>query len=121
VNMFLFRLASSFATAEGWFSPDPNAAPRRNRNPGNLTDPKTGKFRVFKTDQEGIAWLYHQLALDIRRGFTLRQLTTKYAPPSENDTESYIRETARRMGIKLTGNPPDSEPLWNFLRLERIP
>lgn len=118
---FLGRLASAIATAEGWFHPDPRVAPRRNNNPGNIIDPATGRFRVFSSPAEGIAWLYHQIALDVRRGMTLRQLITKWAPPTENNTELYIRETARRLGLKLSGNPPDTDQLWNYLEVIRIP
>ena len=118
---FLYRLASAIATAEGWFHPDPRVPPRANNNPGNIIDPKTGKFRSFSTPEEGIAWLYFQIALDIRRGLTLRGLVTKWAPPTENDTERYIRETARRLGLSLSGSPPDTDRLWSYLSVSRIP
>ena len=116
----LHRIASAIATAEGWFSPDPNARPRRNHNPGNLTASplertKDGRFVRFKHDQEGTAALYNQVARHILRGWTLRQFITAWAPPSENDTENYIRETVRRTGLD-----PDV-PLWNYLTLERLP
>lgn len=121
----LHRLVSAIATAEGFYANDPNARPRRNHNPGNLTaspltrlkDGVGGKgFVVFKSDAEGIAALYHQIAKHILRGESLRSMITLWAPPHENDTENYIRETARRTGITAL-----DEPLLNLLTIERIP
>ena len=113
----LSRIACAVATAEGWFVK--GSRPHRNNNPGNLTAsfltrPKDPVFVKFRSPEEGIAALYHQIAKDVTRGLTLRQFVTKYAPPSENDTARYVRETARRTGLD-----PDT-PLWEFLHMERI-
>ena len=125
----LFKLCSAIATAEGWWDPNPNARPKRNNNPGNLTAsplerPKDPRFVKFLTPQEGIAALYNQVARHILRGYTLRQFITAWAPPHENDTENYVRETARRVGLELKPNDkgvPDTEPLYNYLVIERLP
>jgi hypothetical protein len=109
------KIASAIATAEGFFSPDPNVLPRRNNNPGDLRVPGGGPIRKFATKEEGIAWLYFQIALDIRRGLTLQQLISKWAPPNENNTANYIAETARRTGLPL------DVPLWKFLSLVKTP
>lgn len=122
---FLYYLASSFASAEGW--QDPNGRPRRNNNPGDLrnADPMYPKrdraldgFVVFPSPEAGIASLYRQLLLDIARGWSIRKVVYTYAPPNDaNDSENYLKETMRRMQIK----PEDIDtPLYNFLGLEYI-
>ena len=116
----LYLLASAIATAEGWYHPDPLVVPRRLHNPGNLRAsplerPKDQGYVRFQNDQEGIAALYHQIAKHVLRGMTLRQLISAWAPPAENDTENYIRETARRCGISDV-----DRPLMEFLAVERI-
>ncbi len=119
---FLDKLASAIGMAEGWFNPDATVLPRRLNNPGDLkfagqagaTKDTTG-FAKFKTPQAGIVALYRQILAHTARGLTLRQMITAWAPPSENDTENYIRETARRAGID-----PDVK-LWDYLEIERIP
>lgn len=117
---FIDKLASAIATAEGFFHPDPTVAPRRNNNPGDLMEadpahPGKMRLRKFATAREGTAWLYFQIALDIRRGLTLRQFISKFAPPTENNTANYIAETSRRVGI------PADEPMLQYLELNRIP
>jgi hypothetical protein len=120
--MILFLLASAIATAEGWFNPDPSVIPRRLNNPGNLRNApwlagakKEKGFVHFNSAEEGIAGLYHQLALDVSRGLTLEQLIRKYSPASDgNNTENYIVETMRRVKIER------DVPIQNYLTLERI-
>jgi hypothetical protein len=114
------KLASAIATAEGWWAAgkDPPRN-RRNHNPGNLTASplnrrKDGPFVRFESDAEGTAALCQQILRHVLRGYTLRQLITAWAPPSENDTENYIRETVRRTGLD-----PEKK-LWDYLELERI-
>jgi hypothetical protein len=115
------KLCSAIATAEGWFHPDANVLPRRNNNPGNLRAsplerPKPGGYVQFRSPQEGIAALYQQVALHVLRGKSLREFITAWAPPSDgNDTENYIRETARRCGITDI-----DRPLMEYLGVERI-
>ena len=114
-------IASAIATREGFFVP--GSLPSRHNNPGDLraapwrTNPTIqGGFWVADSLPMGVAGLYHQIALDIARGYTLRQLITAWAPPSDgNDTGNYISETARRTGLD-----PDT-PLWNFLTIECVP
>jgi hypothetical protein len=87
-----------------------------------VTNPVTQKgFWKPTSLAEGVAGLYHQLALDIARGWSLRKIVYTYAPPGDhNNSENYLMETARRMGIDLKTDI--NTPLWNFLvPLERIP
>lgn len=100
--------------------------PNTDNNPGDLRlapwvqhpTVKAGFWRPTSL-QEGIAGLYHQLALDIARGQSLRQLVYTYAPPSDgNNSLNYLNETGRRIGIAPTDF---DKPLWSFMTLERIP
>lgn len=123
------KLASAISTAEGFWVA--GSLPSRDNNPGDLRQAPwlqhpvlAGGFWQAPSRAAGIAGLMHQIALDISRGYTLRQLISAWAPPSDgNNTENYIRETARRLG--LTYYPPDQSvqepPLWNFLEISEIP
>jgi hypothetical protein len=122
---FLYRLACSFATAEGAFAS--GSLPNTDNNPGDLRlapwvqhPVVQGGFWRPTSLAEGIAGLYHQLALDIARGYTMRQLVYTYAPPTDgNNSSNYLAETLRRMGLFTT----DADtPVWKFLvPLVRIP
>lgn len=117
----LYKLASAIGSAEGYFVP--NSVPNKNNNPGDLREagnyPKFNGFVVFPSKSAGIAGLYRQLTLDIFRGQSLRNLVYTWAPPGDgNNSENYLMETARRIGLK----PEDvNTPLWNFLEIEHIP
>ena len=59
---------------------------------------------------EGIAGLTHQVALNVARGYSLRQHIERFAPPAENNTEAYIAN------VKLWASIPDeNRPLWDFI------
>lgn len=122
---FIYKLVSAIATQEGRF---------QTYNMGDLRDcpwfpadskghryyPDTGKavayangFWIPRTRVEGLAGLYHQLALDIAKGWTLKQLLNSYAPPSDgNNTAQYIINVMAWVGI----TSPD-EQLWNYLEV----
>lgn len=80
----------------------------RNKNPGNLRDvgiPWIGLigadngFCVFKTDFYGIRALSRNLVTYFQNGFqTPRQVITKWAPPTENDTGAYLIDVCHRTG-----------------------
>ena len=96
-------------------SPDRSSAARgiRNNNPGNLrkgikwkglvvpgTDPS---FDQFQTMPLGIRAMFIDLINKHKTGFnTIRKIIYKYAPPSENITESYVSNVADRSGISAT-------------------
>lgn len=121
------KIVDAIATGEGFFAPG-NPPPKRNNNPGDLRAAPwriVGSYRivngfaVFGSLAEGIAGAYHQVALDTARGLSLRQLIGKWAPGSDgNDTENYIRETARRIGMP---SEDIDQPLWNFLEIHHLP
>src|SRR5271154_1060576 len=94
----LFYLASSIASAEGFFVS--GSLPERNNNPGDLRAAPwlphpviQGGFWVASNRAAGVAGLYHQICLSIARGESLRQLISIWAPPSDgNNTANYIAE-----------------------------
>jgi hypothetical protein len=117
---FLFNLASAIATAEGFFIT--GSLPQRNNNPGDLRNAPWLQHPVIVdgfwqagSRESGIAGLYHQIALGIARGQSLRQLISIWAPPSENNTDNYIKETARRVGITNVDTP-----LADYLDVMRV-
>ena len=101
----------------------------RNRNPGNIRrsgsrfrgEVVPGRDASFK-EFETMAWGYRAMfvLLDSYRRrhalSTIRQFITRYAPPSENFTDGYIRFVARTAGIDAdtpldTRSPRDMIPL----------
>ena len=91
-----------------------------NNNPGNLkfvhqagATPGVGGFAHFPTPQDGYQALLNQIHLDSRRGYTLGQYITKYAPPSENDTALYIAQASQALAVD--SNTPLSRVDFNKL------
>jgi hypothetical protein len=117
------RLASAIATSEGFFAPG-ETLPKKNHNPGDLRAAPGHSFEPngfvgFSCDEEGIAALMHQVALNITRGQSLKALISVWAPVSDgNNTTNYINETARRLGFSTE---QIEQPLWSFLEIEHIP
>lgn len=119
----IYNLCSAIATQEGYYSPDPTVRPRRDHNPGDLIDapwlthPKhDGGFWQAETDAKGIAGLFHQVALDIARGMSLRQLIYSWAPPKQNNSAAYLASVAMWCAIGDV-----DAPLWNLLEIRRMP
>lgn len=76
----------------------------RQNNPGNLRswgqNTVRNGFAAFGSPAEGLSAMAGQLTRYARRGLTsVRDIITKYAPPSENNTAAYIAEVAKRMGV----------------------
>jgi hypothetical protein len=87
-----------------------------NNNPGNLRmagQPGAiegeGGFAAFETPQAGLQALRRQVSLDTQeRGMNLSQFLSKYAPPSENDTQRYIDFVSQKTGLDPEQRiPPD--------------
>ena len=88
------------------------ASPRnvRNNNPGNIRKSKDawqgktgndGAFVTFDTPQNGVRALT-KLLYNYQKKYNLNTITgiiTRWAPPSENDTASYIALVASKTGI----------------------
>ena len=80
-------------------------------NPGNLrpVGSSTG-FQQFNTPEAGIAASDANLQAYGKKGInTLRGAISRWAPPSENDTEAYIADVSKRIGI----NPDQTIDLNN--------
>lgn len=121
----LFKLTRAMARQEGWFSTQkpPNRG-QRNNNPGNIWDGLApGKlkriwpdiptdsigFLKFLNEASGWALFEKQVNLNVNRGKTLRELITRWAPPVENDTETYIKNVVKWTGL------PENEPLKSLI------
>lgn len=99
----LVALAKSIAQLEGYNKPGTLA--QRHNNPGNLryvgqsgAVKGKGGFAVFRTPQDGFTALHNQILLDAGRGLTLQQFVYKYAPPTSNNTASYLNYISRKVG-----------------------
>lgn len=83
----------------------------RNNNPGNLNfagqagavkeGGPNGRFAVFSSMSEGIAALYRQLQLYMKRGVnTVSGIVKKYAPAADgNNVAGYISALTRQLGV----------------------
>lgn len=70
----------------------------RNNNPGNLRP--GGQFAQYATPEEGLAALDKNLIAYGEKGInTLRGAINRWAPPNENNTDSYVKTVAQRLGI----------------------
>ena len=85
----------------------------KNNNPGNIrhgTQTWAGEdikshdpaFVCFKTPEYGIRAIMKIMRTyyDKYSLITIRMIITRYAPPSENNTEAYIADIAKRSGIE---------------------
>lgn len=88
----------------------------RNNNPGNIRrtdvqweglaeDQPDGEFFAFESPEYGVRAMARVLRSYQRRHQleTIEQIVNRWAPPSENDTASYVQHVSQRLGI-----PPDS-------------
>lgn len=77
-----------------------------NNNPGNLrfagqegASQGEGGFAKFSSPEAGVAALTRQIKLDAGRGHTLSSFIAKFAPPTENDTNQYITQATKSLGV----------------------
>lgn len=74
-------------------------APMRNNNPGALMP--GGKLAQYATPEEGIAALDQNLQRYASQGInTVSGIVSKWAPPTENNTQAYINNVSTMMGVK---------------------
>ena len=119
-------IANAIATAEGFFVQ--GSLPERNNNPGDLRAAPWllhtvvgGGFWQASSVGAGVAGLLHQIALDIARGQSLRQLIYSWAPPSDgNNTANYLTETVRRLAAQGWIIDPE-KPLQEYLEVTLVP
>lgn len=98
---------------------------QRCNNPGNImvarpvgeaTDvfrPREGMsigFAVFPTPQAGWRALVRQIGADQKRGDTIEQFISEYAPKSENDTERYIEVVCEHLRAGRSAKLSDFSP-----------
>lgn len=86
-----------------------NTRAERNFNPGNLEyrgqsgavpEPGSGRFAKFNSPAEGVSALAKQLLRYEQRGLdTLDEIINTYAPSNENDTQAYIGQLSRALGV----------------------
>lgn len=101
----------------------------RNNNPGNLVISSNdwegkipeaqntdGTFEQFTTANYGIRAMAYDLMHDVNQnGYTLQQLITEYAPPSQNDTGAYINYVS-----SVTGLQPGERVTFSYLLLSEM-
>jgi Autographiviridae peptidoglycan hydrolase len=94
----------------------------RNNNPGDIRaqgfnwqgmiGQDSSGFVVFQDISWGVRALARDITTKIGEGYdTITTLITRYAPPSENDTASYIRDVAADTGLDPSlqlGTDPDT-------------
>ena len=76
----------------------------RQNNPGNLRSwgntPVVGGFASFGSAAEGLSAMAGNLLTYANRGWnSVREIISHWAPASENDTNAYIRDVTRRLGV----------------------
>ena len=88
----------------------------QNCNPGNIRQSKVrykGEVRPSRDSAfkqfESLAWIRYGLD-------TIRGMISRWAPPSENHTETYIRAVADAVGIP-DGQPLDTRDRTTMLRM----
>jgi hypothetical protein len=84
----------------------------RNNNPGNIEwipderrrwrgmIGRDGRYGIFDTAANGVRAIGGEIRANFRRGEnTIRQVISEWAPPSENNTASYIAAVARELRV----------------------
>jgi hypothetical protein len=98
--------ADAITVHEGWY---PGSRSYRNNNPGNLeidgdAGRDSGGYGVFSSYSAGRNALVADLSAKVRkyRSWTLYQVMSRYAPPSENNTTAYTNAVAAALGGSVT-------------------
>lgn len=92
----------------------------RNANPGNIRKSKDqwegaigddGAFVIFDSPESGVRALAKNLQSYGRQGYdSIEKIINRWAPPSENDTKSYIDSVVAATGIPATQSLDLSDP-----------
>lgn len=92
----------------------------RNSNPGNLRKSKDqwegaigddGAFVIFDSPESGVRALAKNLQSYGRQGYdSIEKIINRWAPPNENDTQSYIDSVVAATGIPATQSLDLSDP-----------
>jgi hypothetical protein len=100
-------LAQAIMRQEGYGTPGAVTITGAN-NPGALRDSPyavgyvtgaSGKFAKFASYEDGYNALLYDLQSKVNRGLSLRDFVYTYAPPSENDSTTYLNNLSGWLGI----------------------
>jgi hypothetical protein len=98
--------ADAITVHEGWYD---GSRSYRNNNPGNLeidgdAGRDSGGYGVFSSYSAGRNALVADLMAKVRKygSWTLYQVMSRYAPPSENNTTAYTNAVAAALGGSVT-------------------
>lgn len=110
------KLALLIARREGFF--ELGSIPQRRNNPGDLRHSPHSEHPEGANDIGTIDTVEHgwedeerQLQLYADRGMTLKQAIYEWAPPSENDSEGYLRFVLDGFGGVVDADTPLSRVL----------
>lgn len=111
------KFLEAIARKEGYLKSKPMNRAVRNNNPGNLEwgpfarqhgatrieeippgYTSTPRFAYFPDVTLGWKAMRERFATGMYKGLTVKQAMYKYAPPNENDTDSYIKFICQRVG-----------------------
>lgn len=111
------NLLEAIASMEGFGTAGSRAT--RNNNPGNIEWGEFARrhgatrieeipvgyvskprFAYFPDAESGFRAMRERLTTGMYKGLTVREAISKWAPPSENDTEAYIGYVCRKAGVQ---------------------
>ena len=95
----------------------PKVTSKPQNNPGNLRPVGASSgFQQYKSPEEGIKAVEDNLLAYHKKGInTLSGVISRWAPPSENDTNTYIDTVSKRLGIKPNAQIDLSDPIQRHL------
>jgi hypothetical protein len=79
--------------------------PQKNNNPVNLRFAgqehafELEGFACFQTPMDGWRAAHRQIALDQKRGLSLKEFIFKFAPPNENNTNNYLDFVCKELNV----------------------
>lgn len=116
-----YAAGDGFTARESWRMPADAPRGIRNNNPGNIqkgvgfageVEGNDSRFATFRTPEDGIrATARNLLTYQRQHGLdTVRDIVSRWAPPSENDTGAYVQQVARALGVKAGERLDLSDP-----------
>lgn len=55
-----------------------------------------------------------------RKAYNVRNIIGRWAPPTENDTDAYVRNVVKLSGLGGNENMPRPKHYWNFEEVEKL-
>jgi hypothetical protein len=100
----------------------------RNNNPGNLEDGKfarnngaigsDGRFAIFPDANTGLNAMVNLLSTNVYQSLTIEDAINRYAPPSENNVDNYLKFIEHQTGFtRIT--PMNNLSKDNLLKLAK--